>query len=73
MPNKTEMTSLSSITITWSREDIHSYRYEEGLSEWTDAQAEEYLGLINHILTERSITVGWSVIEDKMRENENEK
>lgn len=47
------------VTITWEVEDIKSLR-----PNWSEDKCEEVLGEISGQLEDRSIELGWEVIED---------
>ena len=52
--------------ITWSIEDIHSFRENSELPKWTDEQADRFLGSISRVIEDRSIELGWEIIGDTM-------
>lgn len=53
-------------TIAWSIEDIHGYRENAELPEWTDEQADKFLTSISKVIEDRSIELGWEIIEGAM-------
>ncbi len=62
MSNKTKsnlrLEKLKGVVVTWMSADIQSLR-----PDWTDAQCEEWLGANSKRIVERSVELGWEVIE----------
>jgi hypothetical protein len=56
----------SECIITWSLEDIHGYRENAELPEWTDERADRFLASISRLIEDRSIELGWEIIESAM-------
>jgi len=54
----------------WNKEDVHAYRKDVELYQWTDEIAEAWLAGIERSLQDRMTQVGWEVIETLMGEEE---
>ena len=54
--------------VRWSISDVHSYREDNGLMEWTDEEATDWLGSIESDIQDRMVEEGWEVIGSTMNE-----
>ena len=55
--------------VRWQVEDIHQYREDHEMVEWTDEQAERWLASIEGNIQDRMIEEGWEVISMLMDED----
>ena len=51
----------------WSVDDVHSYREENEMPEWTDEQASEFLAYAEGNIQDRMIEAGWEALETLIR------
>ena len=54
----------------WSVDDVHSYREETELPEWTDDQASDFLAGAEGNIQDRMIEAGWEALETLIRMDE---
>jgi len=50
--------------VSWSIEDVHIYREEQGYDKWTDVRAGDLLAEHEKTLIDVMILAGWEVISD---------
>ena len=51
----------------WSLDDVHSYREDNELPEWTDDQASDFLAGAEGDIQDRMIESGWEALETLIR------
>jgi|TARA_Y100000310_G_scaffold66977_1_gene62283 hypothetical protein len=55
--------------VRWQVEDIHQYREDHEMVEWTDDEAETWLASMEGNIQDRMIEEGWEVISMLMDED----